>query len=146
MGGDSERTGRRRHPEPPAACCAAMSPARSPPLMKFDIVEMTGEGDCVTEAPVISQSTGDTSFSSGSAEGHSQQNNDSIVNGTNFDFFWRVLSGQQGRTAMQRPLSHLAAGHLSFGGLTPPAAATGSALTLYCLSAPILSPHFSVWS
>lgn len=78
---------------------------RIPPLMKFDIVEMTGamtalcqdtveeeenvnslphlctpaplfQGECVMEVLVISKSTGDTSFSSGSAEIYSQQNND----------------------------------------------------------------------
>lgn len=35
-----------------------------------------GEGECVMEVPVISKSTGDTSFSSGSTEVYSQQNND----------------------------------------------------------------------
>lgn len=80
---------------------------RSPPLMKFDIVEMTGamtafcqdtvegegnanayklphlctparllQGEIVMEVLVISKSTGDTSFSSESAEVYSQQNND----------------------------------------------------------------------
>lgn len=37
---------------------------------------LQGEGECVMEALVISKSTGDTSFSSGSAEVYSQQNND----------------------------------------------------------------------
>lgn len=80
---------------------------RIPPLMKSDILEMTGamtalcqdtveregnvnsyklphlctpaplfQGECVMEVLVISKSTGDTSFSSGSAEVYSQQNND----------------------------------------------------------------------
>ncbi len=34
------------------------------------------QGECVMEVLVISKSTGDTSFSSGSAEVYSQQNND----------------------------------------------------------------------
>lgn len=79
---------------------------RIPPLMEFDILETTGamtalrqdavggegnmnsyrlphlcnllqgEGECVMEAVVIFNTTGDTSFSSWSAEVYSQQNND----------------------------------------------------------------------
>lgn len=37
---------------------------------------LQGEGECVMEVVVISKSTGDTSFSSGSTEVYSQQNND----------------------------------------------------------------------